>query len=62
MVTPYSGLYPAVVSTSAYFGTYTVDYERSTWITHVLGTNIPAYLNADQPRTFKLKGDTLNHL
>jgi len=43
----------------AYFGTYTVNYERGTWVTHVLGGNIPAYLGTDQPRTFKIKGNTL---
>jgi hypothetical protein len=43
----------------AYFGTYKVNYERGTWVTHVLGGNIPAYFGTDQPRTFKLKGNTL---
>jgi hypothetical protein len=43
----------------AYFGTYTVNYERGTWVTHVLGGNIPAYLGTDQSRTFKLNGNTL---
>jgi hypothetical protein len=43
----------------AYFGTYTVSYARGTWVTHVLGGNIPAYLGTDQTRTFKLDGNTL---
>jgi hypothetical protein len=43
----------------AYFGTYTVSYERSVWVTRVLGGNIPSYLGTEQPRTFKLDGDTL---
>jgi hypothetical protein len=43
----------------AYFGTYTVNYERGIWVTHVLGSNIPAYLGTDQSRTFRLEGDTL---
>jgi hypothetical protein len=43
----------------AYFGTYTVSYEKGVWITHVMGGNIPTYLGTDQPRTFKLEGDTL---
>jgi Lipocalin-like domain len=43
----------------AYFGTYTVDYERGVWVTHILGGNIPGYLGTEQPRTFKLRGDTL---
>jgi hypothetical protein len=44
----------------AYFGTYTVSYEKGVWITHVMGGNIPTYLGTDQPRTFKLDGDTLS--
>jgi hypothetical protein len=43
----------------AYFGTFAVNYQRGTWVTHVLGGNIPAYLGTDQSRSFKLKGDTL---
>jgi Lipocalin-like domain len=43
----------------AYFGTYTVNYERGIWVTHVLGGNIPAYLGTDQPRSFTINGDTL---
>ena len=43
----------------AYFGTYTVNYERGIWVTHVLGGNIPAYLGTDQPRTFTINGNTL---
>jgi Lipocalin-like domain len=46
----------------AYFGTYTVNYERGIWVTHVLGGNIPAYLGTDQSRTFRLEGDTLTIL
>jgi hypothetical protein len=46
----------------AYFGTYSVNYERGTWVTHVLGSNIPTYLGTDQPRTFKIIGDTLTIL
>jgi hypothetical protein len=36
-----------------------VSYERGTWVTHVLGGNIPAYLGTDQSRTFRLNGNTL---
>lgn len=43
----------------AYFGTYTVNYERGAWVTHVLGGNIPAYLGTDQRRAFKIQDDTL---
>jgi hypothetical protein len=43
----------------AYFGTYTVDFAKGEWITHVVGGNIPAYLNTDQRRTFTLSGEQL---
>jgi hypothetical protein len=43
----------------AYFGTYEVNYQTSTWVTHVRGTNIPAYLGTDQPRHFSIRGDRL---
>jgi len=43
----------------SYFGTYTVNYKHGSWVTHVLGGNIPAYFGTDQTRTFKLHGDTL---
>ena len=43
----------------AYFGTYDVDYGASTWVTHVRGGNIPAYLGTDQRRHFSLHGDRL---
>ena len=43
----------------AYFGTYDVDYQASTWVTHVRGGNIPAYLGTDQMRHFSIRGDRL---
>lgn len=43
----------------SYFGTYTVDYKRGVWITHVVGGNIPAYLGTDQARSFTIAHDTL---
>jgi hypothetical protein len=43
----------------AYFGTYDVDYEASTWVTHVRGGNIPAYLGTDQRRHFSIRDDRL---
>jgi hypothetical protein len=43
----------------SYFGTYKVDYSTSTWVTHVLGSNIPAYLGTDQTRHFSISGDRL---
>ena len=43
----------------AYFGTYKVDVRTGIWVTHVQGTNSTGYLNTDQPRHFKISGDTL---
>jgi hypothetical protein len=43
----------------AYFGTYTVDGIKSTWVTHVLGSNMPSYLGTDQARHFTVQGDKL---
>ena len=42
-----------------YFGTYTIDWERSIVIHHVKGGSLPWYIDTDQPRPFKLNGDTL---
>lgn len=42
-----------------YFGTYTVDLNKSVVTHHVRGGSIPWYYETDQPRPFKLKGDTL---
>lgn len=42
-----------------YFGTYTLDLERSIVTHHVKGGGIPWYIDTDQPRPFILKGDTL---
>jgi len=43
----------------AYFGTYEVDVRTGVWVTHVQGSNSPGFLNTDQPRHFKISGDTL---
>lgn len=43
----------------AYFGTYTVDVKKSVLVTHVLSANIPGLLNTEQPRHFKIDGNTL---
>ena len=43
----------------AYFGTYDVDYKANTWVTHVRGGNIPAYIATDQRRHFSITGDRL---
>lgn len=42
-----------------YFGTYTVDPDKSVVTHHVQGGSIPWYNDTDQPRPFTLKGDTL---
>jgi hypothetical protein len=47
------------VGLCAYFGSYEVNYQTSTWITHVRGGNIPAYLGTDQSRHFSVHGDRL---
>lgn len=43
-----------------YFGTYTIDFEKSIVIHHVKGGSIPWYIDTDQPRPFTLKNDTLH--
>ena len=42
-----------------YFGTYSLDLEKSVVTHHVKGGGIPWYIDTDQPRPFILKGDTL---
>jgi Lipocalin-like domain len=42
-----------------YFGTYSLDLEKSIVTHHVKGGSIPWYIDTDQPRPFILKGDTL---
>jgi hypothetical protein len=42
-----------------YFGTYTVDFNKSIVTHHVTGGSLPWYIDTDQPRPFILKGDTL---
>jgi hypothetical protein len=43
----------------AYFGTYSVDFNKSVVTHHVKGGSIPWFYETDQPRPFILKGDTL---
>lgn len=43
----------------AYFGTYTINTKNGVWVTHVLSSNIPGFLNTDQPRHFTIDGDRL---
>jgi hypothetical protein len=42
-----------------YFGSYTVDFNKSIVTHHVTGGSLPWYIDTDQPRQFILKGDTL---
>ncbi|MGC4034967.1 MAG: lipocalin-like domain-containing protein [Chitinophagaceae bacterium] len=42
-----------------YFGTYTVDYAKSTVIHHVKGGSLTWYIDTDQSRPFIIKNDTL---
>jgi len=42
-----------------YFGTYTVDLEKSIVTHHVKGGSLPWYIDTDQQRPFSIKGDTL---
>ncbi|ALW86685.1 hypothetical protein AUC43_17315 [Hymenobacter sedentarius] len=42
-----------------YFGTYTVDVKKSIVTHHITGGSLPWYLDTDQERPFRLKGDTL---
>jgi len=42
-----------------YFGTYSVDFNKSIVTHHVKGGSMPWYIDTDQPRQFILKGDTL---
>jgi hypothetical protein len=42
-----------------YFGTYTIDVNKSIVTHHVKGWSLPWYIDTDQPRQFILKGDTL---
>ncbi len=42
-----------------YFGTYSVDFDKSILVHHVKGGSVPWYTDTDQPRPFILKSDTL---
>jgi hypothetical protein len=42
-----------------YFGTYTVDFNKSIVTHHPKGGSLPWYIDTDQPRPFIFKGDTL---
>ncbi|MEX6691056.1 lipocalin-like domain-containing protein [Danxiaibacter flavus] len=42
-----------------YFGTYSVDFNKSIVTHHVTGGSLPWYIDTDQPRPFVFKNDTL---
>ena len=42
-----------------YFGTYSI-VSDSTVVHHVLGGTIPDYIGTDQPRQYRIRGDTLS--
>lgn len=42
-----------------YFGTYSVDFNKSIITHHVTGGSLPWFVETDQPRPFSFKGDTL---
>jgi hypothetical protein len=42
-----------------YFGTYSIDWEKSIVTHHVKGGSVIWYTDTDQPRPFILKGDSL---
>jgi len=42
-----------------YFGTYSVDWEKSIITHHVTGGSEAWYIDTDQPRPFIIKGDTV---
>ena len=43
----------------SYFGTYTVDWEKSIVTHYVKGGSLLWYIDTDQPRSFILRSDTL---
>jgi hypothetical protein len=56
----YVNLYDYLISNSVgYFGTYTVDLEKSIVTHHVKGGSYPWYYDTDQQRPFVIRGDTL---
>ena len=48
-----------ITNAVGYFGTYTVDLEKSIVTHHVKGGSYPWYFETDQQRPFIIKGDTL---
>ena len=43
----------------SYFGTYAARSGEGTWVTHVLGGNIPAYIGTNQTRHYAIHADRL---
>jgi hypothetical protein len=56
---PFSGMLELRNSYFGYFGTYTITSD-STVVHHVTGGTIPSYIGTDQPRDYRIRGDTLS--
>ncbi len=56
---PFSGMAELRESYFGYFGTYTITSD-STVVHHVIGGTIPDYVGTDQPRHYRIRGDTLS--
>lgn len=56
---PLRGMAEVRASYFGYFGTYTVTSD-TTVVHHVVGGSIPGYIGTDQPRRFRIRGDTLS--
>lgn len=55
---PFSGMLELRSSYFGYFGTYTITSD-TTVVHHVKGGTIPSYIGTDQPRDYRIRGDTL---
>ncbi len=56
---PISGMRELRNSYFGYFGRYTITSD-TTVVHHVQGGTIPEYIGTDQPRTYRIRGDTLS--
>jgi hypothetical protein len=56
---PFSGMLELRNSYFGYFGTYTITSD-TTVVHHVTGGTIPSYVGTDQPRDYRIRGDTLS--
>jgi hypothetical protein len=56
---PLGGMAELRSSYFGYFGTYTITSD-STVVHRVMGGTIPSYIGTDQPRNYRIRGDTLS--